>query len=539
MRRPKVRKFAVADCETDPFAYRRVVTPFIWGFYSPEYGYLEFNTTESFVEFAKEYDGIIYLHNGGRFDSLFLLPWIDGKVLRISGRLASAHLGKCELRDSYCILPVPLSAYKKDDFEYWKLEESERHLYMDEISDYLRGDCVYLFEIIERFVNEYGQYITLASAAMAYWVNKFAPPCKFPRGDSGARWFNTFKHYYTGGRVQCFKQGEFTGKFGVWDINSAYPKAMCTDIPYGFGTFVTRRLIEEKMSVGFFDVVGTSNGAFPVKEDHKTNYPYQSGNFSVPGPELQAALKAGTFKLDRVERAIYFDNSVNFSPYINHFYEMKLKAKINGDKAAYIFAKLFMNSLYGKYGANPSKYKECKVVRARDLHKYPIKTKKNPGGWDHSLIAGDQYIVEKPIKLAAQQYYNVATAAAITGYVRGMMMEASSTADTPLYGDTDSIAAVGVKIPISDKLGDWDLEGECDYAAIGGKKLYAFHLKGRPWRDNRPGEINWKIACKGARLKASQIRGIAQGGATIWESHSPTFSMTGGQRFIQRRVRMT
>ena len=113
-----MRKFGTADCETDPFLFGRVPEPLIWGFYDEE-GFKYFYDTKEFLEYIREYDGIIYMHNGGKFDFYFLLDDLDPQetIMIINGRIAKMKIGKCEVRDSFLLLPVPLSAYQKDEID--------------------------------------------------------------------------------------------------------------------------------------------------------------------------------------------------------------------------------------------------------------------------------------------------------------------------------------------------------------------------------------------------------------------------------------
>ena len=140
------RKIAVADCETDPFMPGRIPKPFAWGYYDGEQ-YQEFRSTLEFVEFLKEQPVICYAHNGGKFDWHFILQELEpyDDIMVISGRIAKCNIGLAECRDSYNILPVPLSAYKKDDIDYAIMEEDERDKpeNSEKISAYLKSDCVY------------------------------------------------------------------------------------------------------------------------------------------------------------------------------------------------------------------------------------------------------------------------------------------------------------------------------------------------------------------------------------------------------------
>jgi len=104
-----------------------------------------------------------------------------------------------------------------------------------------------------------------------------------------------------------------------------------------------------------------------------------------------------------------------------------------------------------------------------------------------------------------------------------------ATGGTTFYCDTDSIAASDISaIDISDGLGNWELEAECDFAAIAGKKLYAF----------RKNNGSWKTASKGVRLEPSEIVAIASGETVVYQPEAPTFSVKGGIKFTPRRVKM-
>ena len=198
------RKFATVDCETDPFEYGKELKPFIWGFYDGK-KYKYFFSTEKFVEHIKKFDGIIYAHNGGKFDYHFLLSFLNTpqEVMIINGRLAKAKLGKCELRDSYILLPVPLKKMQKDDIDYNKMKVGVRHEHMTEIIKYLEGDCVYLWNYIADFGSVYGSNLTLAGAAIKFWQNMGN---NTPRSDK--KFYSFFKPYYYGGRVEAFRKGE-------------------------------------------------------------------------------------------------------------------------------------------------------------------------------------------------------------------------------------------------------------------------------------------------------------------------------------------
>lgn len=522
MKPAKLKKWIVADCETDPFAHGQRVAPFIWGSYDGT-DYREFDTTAGFVEYLRNFDGICYMHNGGKFDALFLVPWIRGPVLMINNRLASCHVGLCNVRDSYCILPVALAAYRKDDFDYDLLKSECRADNMDQIRHYLKNDCVYLHEFVGRFISEYGQPMTLASAAMDVWGRKYSPPISYLTGKQGKRWYDAFSNYYVGGRTQCFIVGEVKTSFSVYDINSAYPFAMCGRIPWGFKTATGRAIIDKDIDLGFFDIEGFSRGAFC----ENGAYPHKYGKFCVTGHELRAALVLGLVDIHKVWRAIYFRDSVTFEDYVGCYFQKKVACKNSGDRAGELIAKFFLNSLYGKFGANPQAYSEASIIEAAEVRRMAL------DGYSISPIGDGIYAATTPLPEKKWRWFNVATAAGITGAVRAMLLYAVTRSKGVAYCDTDSIAAETVVVDAGPKLGQWKLEATCDYAAIAGKKMYAMHYDGKPKSDSA---ANWKVASKGVRLKPSEIVRVARGETIEFSKESPSFSLKGGQRFITRRI---
>ena len=246
-----------------------------------------------------------------------------------------------------------------------------------------------------------------------------------------------------------------------------------------------------------------------------------------------AAVETGAFD-GEIEEAIFFDELTDFSDYINAFYEEKVRAKETGDTAGYWFAKLFMNSLYGKFGANPEEYKNYKVADY-----WMLDEKGQADEWTFAGEWGEQCLISKPQDDEARRYYNIATAASITGFVRAMLWQAITRCRGAVYCDTDSIAARDVSgLPYGDKLGEWELEGRYDYAAIGGRKLYAMRrIEPDPKKDGDAAW--WKIACKGVKLTPQQIARVARGEVVTYEPMAPVYSVHTAPRFINRAVSMT
>ena len=520
------RIVAVADSETDPFKFGRFPTPFIWGLYDGK-NYYEFTDTADFVEHVKDRPYDLYAHNGGRFDWHFILGYIEpGTECRvISGRIVELRLGKTRLLDSYSLLPTSLSAFEKMQFDYWKLEAEHRDQYMGEIREYLRSDCENLYRYLGEYFKTYPKALTLAGAAFKVW--KKMSGVTVPR--TGPGFFAEFHQYYYGGRVECIEKGIIEGPLSIVDINSAYPTAMKHKHPWG-NEYTYHPLTlppDSEIERAFLTVEGVSHGAFPVRQDDGgIRFPHTEGRFYVTGHEYVAAIETGTFELTKPVVSTVFADSIDFSEYVDHFYELKLKAEREGDKNARLFAKLFLNSLYGKFAANPGKYKTwvidewCSMTRERHLD-----------GWSsENDIGHGMRLFSKPLEDDLRVYYNVATAASITGWVRAFMLRSLHEVERPVYCDTDSIICRGTgSLQLGDGLGEWDLEGVADRVSIAGRKLYCARLS----------DGGTKIACRGVRISPSEIERVAQGETVTYRSDAPTFSMCRGRDFVVRKVSAT
>jgi hypothetical protein len=514
------------DAETDPFKAGRIPKPFIWGAYNGG-EYHKFYDTDEMVNFFEDKEVIVYAHNGGKFDYHFMLHRLQqfDPLMVISGRLSKFKIGLCEFRDSYNILPFPLSAYQKDEIDYAIFEKDQRNKPKNkkEIEKYLKSDCVYLWDMVTQFIERYGLNLTQAGSAMKVWQKISGE--KAP--ETNEQFYTELSPFYYGGRVECFYSGIIEKDFNVIDINSAYPYAMKHAHPYGNDYIITDELPNstKKIQQSFITIDCVSRGAFPFRSKDGLIFPNDGlkRRYFVTGWEFLAAVDTRTIGEYQIIEVMRFPSSIRFDDYIDHFYKEKDQAKKNDDKAGYIFAKLFLNSLYGKFGANPDNYNEYMIVKPRYIEAA------ESDGYTFCAELDRWALCSKPLCDDKRRYYNVAVAASITGFVRAYMWRSINECDGVMYCDTDSIACTSsgnLELDPS-KIGAWDTEAECDYGGIAGKKMYAFHDKNTD---------KWKTASKGVRLPAEDILEVAKGVEMTYSPIAPSFSLKRGVKFISRRV---
>lgn len=556
------RPFSVIDAETDPFDGFTIPEPFVWGWYDGD-RYEQFNDTDSLVAFLSGRKEIVYAHNGGRFDFHFLIDYVDSgsSVMLINGRIAKFKIGECEFRDSFLILPVALSVWEKDDFDYSILSREKRHLpgNMGRIEKYVHNDCIYLYNMVSAFIERFGRNLTIAGTAIKELQKRIGEDA--PQSD--AEFYDTFKPFYSGGRVECFQKGVRDVGFKTVDINSAYPFAMLHEHPFGlsWASFqgakdkwhCVHNLNLENAGAYFFTIDATSRGGLPYRgDDKKLVFPNDDTvrEFRVTGWELLAAMDTNTVRIKAVKEAIEFLHCRDFESYINPIYSERQEAKRAGDKAGDLFNKLLLNSAYGKFAADPRQYSKFKVFdpdyldlmeqpkRGQDVDNfiYPIDQQLN------RIVAnqfrgelGRFFLMGEDLHESEQRFFNVATAASITGFVRAYMWRHICQCKGVIYCDTDSIAAEEIGFDnFSKELGAWEVEGEFDSFAVGGKKLYAFHYRGAGNKDT-----DFKTASKGVKFNAREIYDVARGRAVEYAPLAPTFSVFKQPTFNNRIVRAT
>jgi hypothetical protein len=525
-----IRKLAVVDLETDPFLYGRLPKPFCAGFYDGE-NYAEFWGLDCVAQLmahiaAQKENLIIYAHNGGKFDFFYMFDYLENPVRIINGRIVEATCGKHLFRDSYAILPVPLKSYEKEDIDYAKMEANVREQHKAEILEYLKSDCLNLYNLVFKFRERFADKLTIGATAIAT-LKKFHP---FTVGNKSHD--EKFRQFYFGGRVEALETGIIEGLFEVFDVNSMYPDAMKNKLhPTGrrYAYVHAPKLEADCMLKGFkcpfffIRIIGKNRGALPQRTKEGLNFRIPHGEFFTTSHELRVALKYGLFEIEKIVEAYVPHETISFGDYVDTFMEEKIVGKKQKNKTMELFAKLLLNSAYGKFAQNPEKYFDYMI--ARDPSE--VLTLDDADLWELYERHAEFSIWRR--KSETEAYYDVAIAASITSASRANLLEALATSTRPLYCDTDSIICEKFHGRTSDyELGAWKHEATLTRIAIAGKKLYAGF--------DASGEVV-KLATKGVRLDASEIVRVCSGHSVTWENMAPSFSIANPPKFISRTVK--
>lgn len=537
-----MKNIYTGDCETDPFEYNRMVTPFVWGFFDGQdhQHFWGADCTQRFVEYISRVPaGYIYIHNGGKFDFVWLVEYASGDLKIINSRIVEMRIGNHILRDSYAIMPFALSVYKKTPIDYNKMLKDVREKHRAEIIHYLRDDCTDLYTLVTAFVAEFGNKLTVGGTAMNQLKKFHEFEVAGPSFDACFR-----QDYYYGGRVQCFETGIIKRPLKIYDVNSMYPHVMNKALhPVGIDREISDKI---ESNTCFVCVEGWNRGAFPTRMKNGTlDFTVPFGTFHVTIHEYEAAIATNTFRQKRIVKTIGFDYRITFADFVTHFYDERKKAKSAGDRIHDIFYKFVLNSAYGKFAQNPENFFEykitpfgiwldepCPVCKPNsDTPADPLCTWCDGYGtyWLPDSTNEGKYIIWR-CPTTRKSYYNIATGASITGAARAMLLRGIAAARRPVYCDTDSIICESLNAPSdADTLGAWKLEGSGNMAAICGKKLYAVFN----------GVECIKKAHKGGNLSPAEILRIARGDTVESRSPVPNFKWSGKHQFTSRRFKMT
>jgi hypothetical protein len=225
---------------------------------------------------------------------------------------------------------------------------------------YCERDAEILYQLFlwyTRFLrdNDLGNWkYTLASSAFTAYRHRFmVHPIYIPDNEAETE---LSRASYHGGRTECFKVGDFSGQelYKV-DVNSMYPFVMRDNsYPVRLESIVDNPDILRvygwlKENGAIADVTITPNDAYFVCIYGKRNiYPLGDFRTVLTTNELRLAISKGWVK-NIVKRVLYRTRPF-FDQYVDFFYRVKHQASIEGKTLLRSFAKLYLNSLYGKFG---------------------------------------------------------------------------------------------------------------------------------------------------------------------------------------------
>jgi hypothetical protein len=444
----------------------------VLGFFDGE-EFRTFSTIKLFLKHLekRKYRGFtIYAHNGGKFDFLFLLDdmfelgWNIEFVER-SGRIICLKVKTSKnnfiFSDSYALLPASLKnlginfdvEHKKSEFEF-----NGRIKVTNKLLSYLENDCLCLYEVLHKFFNSdfvVEPKMTIASQALNTFQKRFLENSEIVKMKLKDE--NYFReNFYSGGRVEVFKgYGE---NVNVYDVNSLFPFAMLNEMPCG--EYVHTRSFHKDL-IGFYEVEMNFPAEYIspllVKTEKKNYFVTGKGKYFLSSYTLNIIKKYHNVKFNVIKGFIFKKKDYLFNEYVEHYYKIKSETK---DSTERYISKLFLNSLYGKFGQ--SRFNDTIQVYDKNIIDFSMFSEK------YGLVLVQQE--------SRSNFVLPYIASYITDISRALHYEMMLNCGNNLfYCDTDSIFTTK-KLKTENKIGGLHLEGTYNGIFIG-NKMYALKNK--------------------------------------------------------------
>ena len=307
-------------------------------------------------------------------------------------------------------------------------------------------------EVIERFITNYIRFIrinnlgsfcySLASQSLSAWRYRFLEQSIFIHNHPDL--LSLEREAYHGGRVECFYLGTKVNQQHYYmDINSMYPYIMRdTLLPYrprGYQRDVTLSKLKYAMKEHYVIAkveLNTKLNAFPLMKNDRLLFPIGHFTTTLHHAELEIAVKENS--IVKVLELAEYEQAYLFRDYVDFFYAIKQDADSKGDSTTRLLAKLFMNSLYGKFAQH-------EVVRRKLEESFPDIIFR-AGGYNTTnrqefqefIWFGVGYVETKSGETA---HSSPVLAGAITASARILLYKLikQSGANNCLYCDTDSL----------------------------------------------------------------------------------------------------
>jgi hypothetical protein len=365
-------------------------------------------------------------------------------------------------------------------------------------------------EYLIRFLAEHdlGKFaMTIASQSMTAYRHRFMKHPIFIHTNTGV--LELEREAYFGGLVHCAFIGKVNTKTVYhYDINSLYPFVMQNMVP-------TKLVFQKENGTpkGTLRLLGDYGGCARVRiRTNKATYPKRyggrlieaQGDFETTlcGPELEQALQRGD--VISVGKQAYYEMAPIFTEFVDYFWTLRQKYKKEKNEVWRYFCKIFMNSLYGKFGQHANDWHDLTPENLANVYNEEGKDFPDcylePGFepdvcWSqHKWSPVGLGRILKIRALSGQVQFNWSIgehhesspiiAAYITSYARSVLRDYIGVAGSRhvFYYDTDSLFVDGIgrrnlikseKVD-SERIGCLKLEGEANDVSFFCPKDYIF-----------------------------------------------------------------
>ena len=518
-------KYYVADFETTT----KEDDCRVWAFAICEVGNIDNitigRTLDEFMEWcrAQKENPKVFFHNL-KFDVQFIIQWLfnhgfrhvekkEEKATNTFTTLISdkgmyyscevifekkgKKVNKITFQDSLKLIPLsvdeiaksfhlPIQKLKIDYTSHDNLPEGAPLTDLEE--EYLRHDVQIVAHAVHYFHEQGLEKMTIGSCALDEY-QKIITKRGFERYFPEPRFHEDVKQSYKGGFTYLNPKfaGKTVGKGIVLDVNSLYPSCMYNYyLPFGMPIFFEGEYQKDELYSLYTQMIRCQfelkPGKIPtIQIKHSLFFQGNEYLTSSNGEECVLCLNSVDLKLFFEQYNVYNLEYLSgwkfkatkglFVKYIDKWSNNKIQAKKDGNHGLYLISKLFLNSLYGKFGTdNKVRSKIPYQDEYGDVHYYDSEPEERKAVYVAMASFITSYGRDKVVR-AAQ---------AITD-----SFNAKQSKSEFVYADTDSLHIVlngetpeeffknNPKLEIdSTKLGAWDYEASFNKAKFLRQKCY-------------------------------------------------------------------
>ena len=333
------------------------------------------------------------------------------------------------------------------------------------VSNYLYHDVASLLQCLDSYsLTVWNMYkvnitscITSASLSKRIFLQNYNDPKNKPIFYMPLDVDRYIRASYYGGRVECFKHGEYNGNYYYYDFTSLYPAAATGNLPYGKPTYYNTIEINALAPSCFYSnnqlgfircMVRTTSKNFTPLHGIKVNgtltFPYIDNwtEMTLFTEEIKMSLDLGLPYEYQYIDGYLFDCAPILNDFMTKCFKTKNDAKLAGHTALSQAAKIIANSAYGVWGLRVEDRQSLKIINSSDTATVDNLINSSTATI-HDFITFGEYTLMRVSQNMDVKSYNVSIASAITSRSRCMLYKAmydiKRFGGDVFYCDTDSI----------------------------------------------------------------------------------------------------
>lgn len=401
------------------------------------------------------------------------------------------HIKRVTFLDSLKLIPLSVDSIAKSfkmeisklsiDYGAHNLLPKGTRLKPEE-EEYIKHDVQIVAKAIEYFYSQGLDKMTIGSCALAEY-KKIIKKRNFRRYFPPPKFHDDVKQSYRGGFTYLNPKfaNKIIGNGVVLDVNSLYPSVMYDcDLPFGTPIYFKGKYKSDEIYPLYTQMIRCQfelkKGKIPtIQIKHSLDFQGNEYLTSSKGEEVALCLNSVDLKLFFEQYDVFNIEYISgwkfkstkglFTEYIDKWSNNKIQAKKDGNHGLYLISKLFLNSLYGKFGTDNKTRSKIPYL-----------------GEDNIIHFKDGEVEEK-------EGVYVAMASFITSYARlktitsaQKIMDNYNSGKSNIqfvYADTDSLHCLSPKFELPSgldidavKLGAWKYESKFNKAKFLRQKCY-------------------------------------------------------------------